>query len=302
VTLNPVVTLENGNAVSWAYTNSSSGSYYNLYITNIDPTFPLKEVNLVVTAYNSDGDEATGLVKVTMDNYDPYNDTDPTYTYIRGAADDTVDLTTLIKDNDNGDDDLVFAFDQLDINDYDCIAISNDFVLTITPDTQDDDCDDFSFDLTGTDIHDNDHTIQVSITITNTAPAFTAVSDVTIYDNISFTHVIDFTDYVTDDENATQTLHYSINGEPTFMSTSTSGTEVTFTGTALAANIDQTYYINLVASDGYDSGATTIKFIVLENYQPVAPLNFTINLLEGDDDDQTISAFTDGDGDAITYT
>lgn len=157
--------------------------------------------------------------------------------------------------------------------------------------------------LTVTDQYGASISLQFTVSIINSPPEnIASISDLTVYDNISFTQVLNFSNYFRDND-TDQTLHYSVANVPSFMSSSISGDIVTFTGNATAANIGTNYTIQLVVTDLYKQATANFKVIVLENHPPVANTStFYISLLEDQTGSVTIPSFTDADGDTITYT
>ena len=139
--------------------------------------------------------------------------------------------------------------------------------------------------------------------ITNQAPEILgSLSPVVVYDNISFTKTVNFSDYFRENDTQ-QSLHYSISGVPNFMTENLSGDTVTFIGNASAALIDSNYTIQLVASDTYELSTINLTVNVIENEPPVAPqTTYPVTLLEGQQGTFTIDPFTDAEGDPITYS
>ena len=106
------------------------------------------------------------------------------------------------------------------------------------------------------------------------------------------------------DDDATHSLQYSVTNVPSFANYANSSNIITFEGNVTStADINQTFSINITATDSYESASISFVIQVLENHQPVTPSStYTFSLFEGDQGSETINLFTDTESDTITYT
>lgn len=160
-------------------------------------------------------------------------------------------------------------------------------------------------EITATDINSNWFTTSFTLTLLNNVPTVTgSPSDVTVYDNITSSIDLVFSDYFSDDDTPLQTLTYSVSNVPSFATDSSNSTNLLLDVTALDANINQNYTVNLFADDGFDTSSTTLIIEVLENKQPTPTVTeYNITLLEGDSGTETIPMYDNySETDSVTYT
>ena len=141
------------------------------------------------------------------------------------------------------------------------------------------------------------------VDVTNEAPEVLGyLSPLTVYDNISFTKVVNFSDYFQEND-VSQTLHFSIANIPSFVTKVFSGDVVTIQVNASINDINQNFTLHLVANDMYEQSSIDLTIEVLENEPPVAPnVTYPISLLEGQQGTITVPSFTDAESNPITYT
>ena len=141
------------------------------------------------------------------------------------------------------------------------------------------------------------------VDVTNEAPQIIgSLSPLTVYDNISFTATVNFSDYFQEND-AQQSLHFSCSGVPSFMANSSIGDVITFTGNASSALIGSNFTIQLIANDGYEQSTLNFTINVVENEPPAAPhVTLPVSLNEGQQGTLTFPSFTDAESDSITYT
>ena len=141
------------------------------------------------------------------------------------------------------------------------------------------------------------------VDVSNEAPQIIgSISPYTVYDNISFTKTVNFSNYFQESD-AHQSLYFSCSGVPSFMTNSSIGDAITFTGNASSALIGSNFTIQLVVNDGYEQSTLNFTINVVENEPPTAPhVTLPVSLNEGQQGTLTFPSFTDAESDSITYT
>ena len=299
VTLNSTAKFEtNGSAVSWAVVNSATGT---IKFVDIPVSFNETSVNIKFTSYNNETRLATGTINVSLNNYAPYALFDPptSLSYSETDSVQTLDVSTLFSDYEN--DPIAYTIPD-NLTPYTAISFDGNQTINIDPSTGVMSA--TVINVTATDSKGASFTsnFTISITTANQAPTIIATpGPLTVYDNISFTETLTFSDYFSDNEG--DTLSYSISGEPSFVTSSLTVTQVTFTGNASSSMIGSSYDITISASDLYNSVSLDYTITVAENEppQPSAP-DHNITVIEGNSGTVNVPAFTDAESNSITYT
>ena len=297
VTLDSAVTFEtNGSAVSWAVVNSAAGT---IKFVDIPVAFNETSVNIKFTAYNNESQSATGTINVSLNNYAPYALIDPPTSLSYSVTDNvqTLDVSTMFSDYES--DPMTYTIPD-DLTPYTAISFDGDKTINIDPSASTMSA--TVINVTATDSKGASFTSNFTLTITNQAPAVvTTPSPLTAYDNISFSETLTFSDYFSDSDG--HTLIFTTSGEPSFVSSTSTSTDVTFTGNATSSNIGNSYVITISASDQYDSVSLSYTINVVENEPPQAPMaEFNITVYEGNSSITNVPSFTDAESDSITYT
>ena len=146
-------------------------------------------------------------------------------------------------------------------------------------------------------------TFSFVVDVDNEAPeVLGSLSPLTVYDNISFTKTVNFSDYFQENDIG-QTLHFSLSNTPSFITETKTGDVVTIQGNPNIHDINQNYTLQFVANDMYEQSSIDLIIEVLENKPPVAPhVTLPVSLLEGQQGTLTFPSYTDAEDDSITYT
>ena len=146
-------------------------------------------------------------------------------------------------------------------------------------------------------------TFSFVVDVDNEAPeVLGSLSALTVYDNVSFTKTVNFSDYFQENDIG-QTLHFSLSNTPSFITETKTGDVVTIQGFPNIHDINQNYTLQFVVNDMYEQSSIDLIIEVLENKPPVAPhVMFPVSLLEGQQGTFTVPSFTDTESNVITYT
>ena len=144
----------------------------------------------------------------------------------------------------------------------------------------------------------------LEVRIYNTAPVVAhPLSDISWYENISFSQNFDLSN-VFEDNDPNHHVSFSVEKWPSFATWSVVLNNLSVSGIADSSFIAQINEVSIKGNDGYDSVIDTFKINVVENYAPIPSSSMISSILWYEDIpcSTTIPAFTDTEGDTITYS
>jgi len=130
-----------------------------------------------------------------------------------------------------------------------------------------------------------------------------ALGSLTVFDNITFSNTYDIST-VFKDPDSHHILTYSLVSYPPFTTTTLVGTTLSVSGIALFSDIGGSFEVVISASDSFDFQNDQLTIVVSENSPPSEPSTFSSTIIGYEDTSTThiVEAFTDSDGDDITYS
>ena len=149
----------------------------------------------------------------------------------------------------------------------------------------------------------NSHSLAASqtftVTITNQAPVVVSHLGVfSCYESRTSTYSINLSTVFSDPES--QPLTFSVDSGPSFVVPSISGSILNLSVSPAQGDVG-THSVVVLASDGSKNITDTLTISVDENYPPAVPVLSNIYANEGVAGSHTVGAFTDPEGDPITY-
>ena len=241
----------------------------------------------------------TGIINVSLNNYAPYLITGSPLKYNLSVidADLALDISTVFEDYEN--DILIYSVLD-DLSSFNQISFDGDKTLNIYPSSGT--LSSTEIHITATDSKNASSSTILTISIANQVPRIISMPlSIQIYDNISFSETLILSDIFIDDDG--QDLMYSIADVPTFVNYIITQYQITFTGNATDAYINDTFTIVISASDGYGFCVFNYTVSVIENKPPQPPaIDQDFLLHEGDSGSISLPQFVDHEGDDIIYS
>jgi hypothetical protein len=288
-----------GTTVSWATVNAGG----NLEVVNMNAGYENSIFLLKFIADNTSGSHSIqGFFNITqISNNLPVNSTAFTdQIAIAGSPQFTYDVSGVFTDAD-GDIITLTSEDSLTPGSLPSWITFDGSIFTISPTV----VADIILNLIATDSQGGSTTVQFNVTITNASPVGSTVSGISQINNTAISHAIDLSPLFTDPEVTMgyQALSFSISNVPAFLTTTWSGSVITFSGTSTAGDVG-VHSIDLVASDGFTTTSIYFVVIITLNTPPYANTVQNIQTYENQltTFDMNAFGFVDDESDSITYT